>query len=312
MAIPRQTETARLFGDLSTIQKLSDEYLDDRFAYFTDADGEISSTPFRMACALKYLRKHYGSRAAEEFGPLMLEEFQRHLIEADLSRGTVNRYCHEVKAFFRWCVSKEKIDIAVHQALCTVAPLRRRRSRAKEPEPVRSVQVRDMLRLKPHLSRRYYSLIWLHYYSAARPGELINLRPCDIEQGEHVWTVRLDKHKNDWRGKERVIVFGRDSQALLMPLIASISPADYIFSPDGGKRPYVVESWRRAIHSACDRAGVPRWHPNQIRHASATMVREKFGLEAAQAFLGHSNIATTQIYAEKNLETAHKIAREIG
>ncbi|MDK1022386.1 MAG: hypothetical protein QGD90_12205, partial [Candidatus Hydrogenedentes bacterium] len=29
------------------------------------------------------------------------------------------------------------------------------------------------------------------------------------------------------------------------------------------------------------------------------MVREKFGLEAAQAYLGHANIQTTQIYAER-------------
>jgi hypothetical protein len=42
------------------------------------------------------------------------------------------------------------------------------------------------------------------------------------------------------------------------------------------------------------------------------VVRRRYGLEAAQAVLGHAKADTTEIYAEKNLALAAKVAIEIG
>ncbi|MBP3956893.1 site-specific integrase [Gemmata sp. G18] len=50
-----------------------------------------------------------------------------------------------------------------------------------------------------------------------------------------------------------------------------------------------VKEWRRGHH----------WHPNQLRHNYATRARKLFGLEGAQAVLGHAKINTTELYAEK-------------
>jgi integrase len=63
-----------------------------------------------------------------------------------------------------------------------------------------------------------------------------------------------------------------------------------------------LEAWRKSH----------RWHPNQLRHSAATTIRRQFGAEAAQAILGHAELATTEIYAEKSLEAARAIAKEIG
>ncbi|MCH8853107.1 MAG: site-specific integrase, partial [Planctomycetes bacterium] len=41
-------------------------------------------------------------------------------------------------------------------------------------------------------------------------------------------------------------------------------------------------------------------------------VRKQVGLEAAQVHLGHAKANTTEIYAERNLELAREIARQIG
>lgn len=63
---------------------------------------------------------------------------------------------------------------------------------------------------------------------------------------------------------------------------------------------------------ACVKAGVKPWAPNQLRHAHGTEVRKKYGLEAAQVALGHERADVTQVYAEKNLALAVKVAAEIG
>ena len=56
------------------------------------------------------------------------------------------------------------------------------------------------------------------------------------------------------------------------------------------------------MRKAAERAGVPHWHPNQLRHTFATEVRRTHGLEAAQAALGHSKADVTQVYAERDFD----------
>jgi integrase len=63
---------------------------------------------------------------------------------------------------------------------------------------------------------------------------------------------------------------------------------------------------------ACKAAAIPHWHPHQLRHAHATEVRRMFGLEAAQVSLGHSQARVTEVYAERDLTLAAKVAAAIG
>jgi integrase len=55
-----------------------------------------------------------------------------------------------------------------------------------------------------------------------------------------------------------------------------------------------------------------RWSPLQLRHTRGTEIRSKYGLEGAQVALGHSKADVTQLYAERDLALAHRIAAEIG
>jgi integrase len=54
------------------------------------------------------------------------------------------------------------------------------------------------------------------------------------------------------------------------------------------------------------------WSPNQLRHTFATDVRKRFGLEAAQVLLGHSEADTTQLYAERDAERAVAVMLQVG
>lgn len=94
---------------------------------------------------------------------------------------------------------------------------------------------------------------------------------------------------------------------------------------------YSTDSYRQAIEYAVSRANaalrkqaeadgcdpadvaeIPNWHPNRIRHSVATIVREKYGIEAAQVTLGHAKADVTQVYAERNSKLAAGVMREIG
>ncbi len=105
---------------------------------------------------------------------------------------------------------------------------------------------------------------------------------------------------------------------------------------------YNKDSYRRAIQRACELAfGMPKelrviskdqpeekreqlkqlasewrhencWSPNQLRHSAATDIRKRFGLEGAQVTLGHASADVTQVYAERDLQKALEIMREVG
>jgi integrase len=85
---------------------------------------------------------------------------------------------------------------------------------------------------------------------------------------------------------------------------------------------YITQSYGAAIVYAIKRANkirrkadaepIPRWSPNQLRHAHGTTVRKQFGIEAAQTALGHETLVASQVYAERNLALAVKVAAEVG
>ncbi|MFO0879949.1 MAG: site-specific integrase [Gemmataceae bacterium] len=75
---------------------------------------------------------------------------------------------------------------------------------------------------------------------------------------------------------------------------------------------FTSSSYAAAVRRASERAGVAPWSPNQLRHALATEVRKRFGLEAAQVALGHSQANITEVYAERDMTLAERVAREIG
>jgi integrase len=81
------------------------------------------------------------------------------------------------------------------------------------------------------------------------------------------------------------------------PTLASVRKKD--LTPEQREE---LNAWRRSH----------RWHPHQLRHAAATEIRARYGLEAAQLVLGHAQADVTQIYAERDLDRARAIMGEIG
>ena len=114
-------------------------------------------------------------------------------------------------------------------------------------------------------------------------------------------------------GDETVWLSRRRGAEAEMPLNADLIQRAHQFAQRRGKLvPYNVNAYRIAIHRACEKAGQPKWSPNQLRHTAATEVRKKFGLEAAQVICGHQSADVTQVYAERDAELAMKVAKAVG
>jgi integrase len=291
--------------------------------------------------ALRFVHRLYGATSALEFGPLALKNVRQAMIEAGRSRKLINKDMSRVRGMFSWAVENELLPVHTHQALKRVRGLRKGRSAARETVPVAPVPEESILATLPHLSPQVAAMIQLQLLSGARPQEVISIRPCEVITSGDVWVYQPRSHKTEHFDRGKVIVLGPQAQAILRPWLdrdpelhcfvpaevaawqrrrssgreEEISPIEGEHAavlPRAPGQKYTRHSYRTAITRACRRAGIPSWSPRQLRHSRATLIRKVYGLEAAKAVLGHSDTKITEIYAERDLELAMKIMREIG
>jgi integrase len=139
----------------------------------------------------------------------------------------------------------------------------------------------------PFLPPVVADMVRIQRLTGARPGEICQMRPCDIEKGADVWKYRPEDHTTKHLDHDRVIFIGSKARRLLRPYL-SRDPESYCFSPteseqrrreeghqrrkaplQRGNRPgsnrkpartrpaggrYTNDSYRRAIHRACELA----------------------------------------------------------
>jgi len=199
-----------------------------------------------LRVALRMLRQYHGSEPAEEFGPRKLRALREAMIAGDpaadpprpaWSRKYINQHVQRIRRMFRWAASQELIPASVHQTLDTVESLKRGRTKAREGKKVLPVPTDRIDAVRPYLNRQIEAVVDLQLLTGARPGELLGMRPIDIERqsgdddGQSVWVYRPREHKNQFRGVERAIMLGPTAQDLLKPFLDDRDPEVYLFSP---------------------------------------------------------------------------------
>jgi integrase len=293
-------------------------------------DGKPTSEVRNIKLALRPLRRLYGPTPARGFGPKGLKAVRAELVAAGLCRNEVNKRVRHVVRLFKWAVAEEIVAPAVHQALAAVPGLRKGRGGARESAPVRPAPEADVEAVRPHVGPRVWAMIELQRLTGMRPGEVVRMRGRDVQRDGRVWAYVPESHKTEHHGKGRTVYLGPKAQEVLRPWLKA-DPDAYLFSPreavedalrlrsESRKTPrrpphptrarrgyrrlapgerYTAESYPKAVARACERAGVPHWHPHRLRHNAATRLRREFGLEVARVILGHSSPATTESYAE--------------
>lgn len=331
-------------GEPLTIQRLCLAYSDFAETYYVK-DGKPTAEVDCVTYALQRLIKLYGTTPAAEFGPKSLKLVRDEYIRDGQVRGTINNNVARIKRMFRWAVENELVPPSTHHALAAVAGLRKGRSAAKESTPVRPVDDAHITAALPFMAPAVQAMVRLQRLTGCRPGEVCQMRPCDIDRSGDVWCFRPQSHKTEHHDQDRRIFIGPQAQAILKPWLDR-DPEAFCFSAAEmvaqqlrekharrkvplryGNRPrtnrkrnpkrkagrcYTRDSYRRAIERACTEAKVPAWSPNQLRHTRATELRRLHGLDAAQVVLGHTEAFVTQIYAERDFHKAEEVMRQVG
>jgi integrase len=312
-----------------------------------DADHVGSRQPEMLRLAVKPLLRMWGSHEANGFRPSDLKALRHYLIEANLSRTTINQRITMLKAMFRWGVEDEHVHPDVAAALAAVKNLTRSSAGVKQPRVVEPVPPEHVDAVLAHVAPPLAAMIQVQRLTGMRPGEVLIMRGADINRDSSPWIYKPTKHKNQWRRHERVIPLGPKAQAILVAFLESRLPAAFLFTPSESdawhraekrkarksKEPpsqverrrkarsepkakfndhYDVHTYRRAIERACKKAGVPVWTPHRLRHTAATEIERQCGWDAARAVLGHTTPDTTAIYVRRDVQIASDAMNRLG
>lgn len=267
-------------------------------------NGKLTGQFHVFKSTIRPLNELYGLIPASEFGPLALKAVRARMIELGWCRKTVNEAMGRIRRIFKHAIENELIDSAVLERLKCVAPLLFGRTEAPDYPPRTAVDPEHIEAVRGLVSPLVRDLIDLQLATGARSGELLQLTSGMIYRSGDVWFAELSDHKTRHLGKGRILWFGPKSQLILTKYL-SRELSHPLFS-------IIRTAYCRAITRACERAGIPRWVPHQLRHTNAHIVREEFGLEHAQATLGHAKADMTQHYAKVSNARAAEVARKIG
>lgn len=183
-----------------------------------------------IAYAMKPLRQSYGNTLVADFGPLALKAMQQKFVVAGLSRTTVNDRVDCIRRMFRWAVSEQLAPPEMAHALAAVSNLRKGKTDAKESAPIGPVDDETVEATLPNLPAVVADMVRLQRATGMRPGELVLIRPVDVDRTGDVWRYIPHAHKNEHCDKSRVVFIGPKAQDILRPYLLR-SETDYCFDP---------------------------------------------------------------------------------
>ncbi len=215
------------------------------------------------------------------------------------ARTTLARRTSSVKTFFAWAVRRGIVDVDPSARLQTP------RAHRTLPAVLRADQALDAMAAAKSgaaegdpLALRDRLIVELLYATGIRVSELCGLDIDDVDVGSRLVRVL---GKGD---KQRTAPFGQPAEDAVRAWLADGRPA--LATPESGPALLLGTRGRRldprqartVVHqtvAAVD--GAPDMGPHGLRHSAATHLLEGGAdLRIVQELLGHSTLATTQLY----------------
>ena len=227
-----------------------------------------------------------------------LKDYIKELEAQRLAAATVSRNIASIKAFFQYMLQQGKVTTDVSRNL--KAP----KIEKKIPEILSMDEVAALLEQADGDSPkeiRDKAMLELLYATGIRVTELITLKVSDVNVAMS-FILCKDAHK------ERMIPFGNKAKTALGRYLDGTrdemvedKSSDVLFANCSGKPMSRQGFWKLIKHYA-KKAGITAdITPHTLRHSfAAHLVENGADLKSVQEMMGHSDISTTQIYANLN------------
>lgn len=281
-----------------------EEFID----YLHNTKGTSRNTEVSYERDLRKLEKFLEGEDVQEVRsvtPTNLNAYVLYLERNKFAASTISRSIASMRAFFQYFCQKG--DIRENPAENLKAP-----KIEKKMPGILTVDEVDLLLSQPKENTakgiRDKAMLELLYATGIRVSELIHLGMKDIN-------LKLGYITCDGSEKERVIPFGNTARNAVEAYLGGArdellhhSESDYIFVNCSGKTMSRQGFWK-VLKSYAASAGIEAdITPHTLRHSfAAHLVQNGADLKSVQEMLGHSDISTTQIYLNMNVNKIRNV-----
>jgi integrase/recombinase XerD len=272
----------------------------------------IRSYKTALNTLLTYLRQTRGldltAISFEAIDHAAISGFTLWLLEAQhLSASSANQRLAAIKSFLSFCAAEDPALVAIWLDIKQVRPAR---APDRAPDALTMPAVEALIRAPGQRTRRGLrdtTIILLLFDAAARVQEVLDLTIADIDTTAGHGRVTLTGKGRRTRTIPIMDKTGRHLDQYLSAFHPGTPEPDALLFytvGQGRHRPMSQDNITYLLnkHATAARPDCPelpdRLHAHQLRHARAMqMLRAGVPLPHIKEFLGHANIATTNIYA---------------
>ncbi len=238
----------------------------------------------------------------------MIREWVISLMDRGMASSSVNRKLSSLRTFYKFLLKQGEVE---------VDPLRKITGPKKnKPLPV-FVKEGDMDKLldetdfgEGFIGCRDRLIIETFYATGMRLSELIGLNDSDVDFSASIIKV------TGKRNKQRLIPFGKELKESLKEYFSIKNEtiprlSEAFFVKENGERLY-----RGLVYSIVNKnlskvVTLKKRSPHVLRHTFATaMLNNEANLGAVKELLGHSSLATTEIYTHTTFEELKKVYKQ--
>jgi integrase/recombinase XerC len=264
---------------------------------------------------LQSFLSHMEKLNIEEFSQLELTHVRSwlaNLQSTGAARSTMARRIVSIRAFTYWAASQGWIPTDIGSMLAIPKPQRHLPEILNVDDAAQVIASLEtqLAEMPTDLHRRDLAMVEVLYASGIRVSELCGLNLGDIDTSRN--TLQVIGKGN----KQRVVPLGIPAMKALQswlsisrPNLVSDESMNAVFLGSRGKR-IDQRTVREVVYGAMKAVG-STMGPHGLRHTAATHLLEGGAdLRTVQEILGHSSLATTQIYTHVSPERLHQAYKQ--
>lgn len=256
-----------------------------------------------------YLSRQYGNISLKEIELNMVRSWLAELKSLKSESRTINRKISSLKSFFKFELKKGNIDITPMGNIVSPKNKRRLPVFVKEDETARMFEslasnTEDWRSLNARL------ILMLFYSTGMRLSELVNLKTRQVDHSRK--QIKILGKGN----KERIIPLSKDILQLIreyqdLRKKEFTSETEFLFLTEKGKKLYPKYAYLLVNKQLEAFATLEKKSPHVLRHSFAThLMNNGADLNAVKELLGHSSLASTQVYTHTTIEKLKNVYKK--
>lgn len=246
----------------------------------------------------EFCQSEYNNSAISKVNYAQIRHWIVNLVNSGVANRTINRKITSLKSFYKFLQKTKQIKespLSKHSALKIA-----KRVQVPFSEKEIAVVINSQVEFSDFESVRNKLVVELLYSTGMRRSELINLKINDVDFGNE--TVKVLGKRN----KERFIPLLNSVKKSLKEYLVLRNEIDsnepYLLLTKKGKKTYDTLVYRIINNYFSSVSSKVKKSPHVIRHSFAThLLNEGADLNSVKELLGHSSLASTQVYTHSSL-----------